>query len=147
MDKEDAESSFKELLDWMRYLAQHKGQQGRLTNLLTEAVSSLRALSGETGATKPASYAAAAATSAAQTTGPSKAKPRPAQTVKQSKRLIQHAVTRFERVSKELPGAPRDTLLNIVARSDLKTAPPLSRRSPAPRREPHAWSKASATTH
>src|SRR6201994_945263 len=134
MDKEDAESSFKELLDWMRYLAQHKGQQGRLTNLLTEAVSSLRALSGETGATKAASYAAAAATSAAQPTGPSKPKPRPAQTVKQSKRLIQHPVPRFERASKELPGAPRDTLLNIVARSDLKTAPPPLPKVPGPKK-------------
>src|ERR1700760_1963569 len=72
--------------------------------------------------------------SAAQTKGPSKAKPRPAQTVKQSKRLIQHAVTQFEWVSKELPGAPRDTLLNVVARSDLKTAPPPLPKAPGPKK-------------
>jgi hypothetical protein len=37
MDDDEAESLFKELLDWMRYLAQHKGQWGRLINLFTAA--------------------------------------------------------------------------------------------------------------
>src|ERR1700760_2303576 len=134
IDDEEVETSFKELLDWMRYLGQYARQRGRLTALLTEAVDNLRTLSGETGREKPASYAAAAATSAVQTQGPSKAKPRPAQTVKQSKRQIQHAITRFERVSKELPGAPRDALLNIVARSDLKTAPPPLPKVPGPKK-------------
>ena len=30
LNDEEAASSFKELLDWMRYLAQHQGQQERL---------------------------------------------------------------------------------------------------------------------
>src|ERR1700759_736890 len=92
MDDDEAESSFKELLDWMRYLAQYKGQRGRLTDLLNAAVSSLRSLSGDTGEKKPASYAAAAAMSAPA--AKASAKSRPAQMVKQTKRQIQHAVTR-----------------------------------------------------
>src|SRR6201995_1155499 len=99
MDDEEAESSFKELLDWMRYLGQYQGRRGRLTTLLSAAVENLRELSGETGGRKPASYAEATATSAA----PSKtsAKPRPAQTARQSRRQIKHAITRFEQVTKQ----------------------------------------------
>ena len=33
MDDADAESSFQELIDWLRYLAQHQEQRGRLVNL------------------------------------------------------------------------------------------------------------------
>ena len=132
MDDEEAESSFKELLDWMRYLGQYKGRRGRLTTLLSAAVENLRELSGETGGRKPASYAEAAATSAPRPNYSTK--PRPAQTAKQSRRQIKHAITRFERVTKELPGAPRDTLLNIVARSDLKTVPPPLQKAPGPKK-------------
>src|SRR6201995_5967136 len=132
MDDEEAESSFKELTDWMRYLGQHKGRRGQLTTLLIAAVENLRALSGETGGKKPASYAEAAATSAPQPNYSTK--PRPAQTARQSRRQIKHAITQFERVSKELPRAPRDMLLNIVARSDLKTAPPPLPKVPGPKK-------------
>src|ERR1700759_742969 len=46
MDEADAESSYKEVLDWMRYLAQHKEQRGRLLDLFTVAIASLRDLPG-----------------------------------------------------------------------------------------------------
>jgi len=39
-------------------------------------------------------------------------------------------------VSRELPGAPRDTLLNIVSQSDLTTAPPPLPSAPKPRKRP-----------
>ena len=134
MDDEEAESSFKELLDWIRYLAQHQGQRGRLIDLFTVATSSLRDLSGIPELEKPASYAAAAATSAPRPTGPKRGNNAP--TAKQSKRQIQNAVNRYERVSKELPGAPKATLLNIVARSDLKTAVPPLPAPTKPRKRP-----------
>src|SRR6266571_9191854 len=59
IDDEEAASSFKELLDWMRFLAQHEGQHRRLLNLLTTAASSLQDLRGSVGIEKPATYAAA----------------------------------------------------------------------------------------
>jgi hypothetical protein len=49
LDEVEAESSFKELLDWMRYLAQHQGQRRRLIDLLSVATDSLRDLSGIPG--------------------------------------------------------------------------------------------------
>ena len=119
IDDDEAASSFKELLDWMRYLAQHQGQRERLLDLLTTAASSLQDLLGSGGCMGMATYAAAVATSAPQPRVPKKATPAPT-----TKKHIQHAITRFEHVSRELPGAPRDTLLNIVAKSDLKTTPP-----------------------
>src|SRR6266704_1596925 len=66
IDDDEAASSFKELLDWMRYLAQHQGQRERLLDLLTTAASSLWDLSGSGGHVRMAMYAAAAAMSAAQ---------------------------------------------------------------------------------
>jgi hypothetical protein len=44
-------------------------------------------------------------------------------------------------VSRELPGAPRDTVLNIVARSDLKNAPPPLPQAAAPRKKPRCLVK------
>ena len=46
LDDHEAESSFKQLLDWMRYLAQHKEQRGRLLDLMSIAAASLRDLTG-----------------------------------------------------------------------------------------------------
>jgi hypothetical protein len=69
IDESEANDSFNELASWIRYLAQYKGQRGRLTSLFDEATSSLRALSGDSGRVKPASYAAAAATSAPPSSG------------------------------------------------------------------------------
>src|ERR1700759_1873330 len=89
IDESEANDSFNELASWIRYLAQYKGQRGRLTSLFDEATSSLRALSGDSGRVKPASYAAAAATSAAP---PLSAPKRPATlpTQRQTKRSIQN---------------------------------------------------------
>src|ERR1700759_1972530 len=139
IDESEANDSFNELASWIRYLAQYKGQQGRLTSLFDEATSSLRALSGDSGQVKPASYAAAAATSAP----PSSRSRRPTAppTARQSKRSIQNAVNRYERVSRELPGAPKDTLLRIVARSDLSTAVPPLPALPKPRKKPNCLVK------
>src|ERR1700759_1549047 len=134
MDDADAESSFQEMIDWLRYLAQHQEQRGRLITLLTEATSTLRDLSGPPARVEPASYTAAAATSALAK--PATKKPAAAPTVKQKKRQIQNALNQYERVSKELPGAPKNTLLNIVARSDLRTAVPPLPTPPKPRRRP-----------
>src|SRR6266568_1683653 len=134
LNDDEAESSFKELLDWMRYLAQHKEQRGRLSDLFTAASSSLRDLMGTVGMGEKATHAAAAATTAPQPRLPKRAAIAP--TTKQAKRHIQNAVTRFERVSRELPGAPRDTLLNIVTQSDLTTTPPPLPSAPKPRKQP-----------
>jgi hypothetical protein len=82
---------------------------------------------------RPATYAAAAATSAQKPRPPREA---PAPTAKQTKRCIQNTITRYERVSRELPGAPKDTLLNIVAKSDLCSAPPPLPQAPKPRKRP-----------
>ena len=131
IDDDEAESSFKELLDWMRYLAQHKGQRGRLLDLMSVAADSLRDLTGSEGDRQPASYASVAATSAPRhPKSPKKATSAP------TTKHIQHAVTRYERVSRELPGAPRDTLLKIVANSDLRTAPAPIPDTPKPRKRP-----------
>src|ERR1700759_2982127 len=62
-------------------------------------------------------------------------------TARQSKRSIQNAVNRYERLSRELPGAPKDTLLRIVARSDLSSAVPPLPASPAPRKKPRCLVK------
>jgi hypothetical protein len=137
IDDEEAASSFKELLDWMRYLAQHKEQRGRLLDLLGTATDSLKGLMGLDG--DPGHRATYASTAAKATQLP---QPRRAQTAsatpssRPGKKLIQHAITRFERVSRELPGAPRDTLLSVVARSDLRTAPPPLLAAPKPRKRP-----------
>src|SRR6201995_3843684 len=98
-------------------------------------MSTLRDLSGTPGPVGPASYAAVAATSAPTTTAPRRSATAPP-TVKQKKRQIQNALNRYERVSKELPGAPKTTLLNIVARSDLRTAVPPLPEPPKPRKRP-----------
>src|ERR1700759_4697649 len=139
IDESEANDSFNKLASWIRYLAQYKGQQGRLTSLFDEATSSLRALSGDSGQVKPASYAAAAATSAPPSSG--SRRPTAPPTARQSKRSIQNAVNRYERVSRELPGAPKDTLLRIVARSDLSTAVPPLPALPKPRKKPNCLVK------
>jgi hypothetical protein len=131
IDDDEAESSFKEMLDWMRYIAQHKGQRARLLDLTDVAAASLRDLLGLEEERQPASYAAVAATSAA----PKPKSPKKATTAPTTK-IIQHAVTRYERVSRELPGAPRDTLLKIVANSNLKSAPTPIPDAPKPRKRP-----------
>src|SRR6266571_4562029 len=134
LNDDEATSSFKECLDWLRFLAQHKGQRGRLLDLLDTASLSLRDLMGTVGTGEKATYAAAAASTAPQPRLPKRVSTTP--TAKQTKRHIQNAVTRFERVSRELPGAPRDMLLNIVSRSDLNTAPPPLPSAPKPRKRP-----------
>jgi len=133
MDEADAESSYKELLDWMRYLAQHKEQRGRLLDLFTVAIASLRDLPGSGVPEKPAvsaTYASVTATSSPKPRPPRKGKSAP------TTKHIQHAITRFERVSKELPGAPRDTILKVVSNSNLNTAPDPLPESPQPRKKP-----------
>src|SRR6266478_7815287 len=118
LDNDKAESSFKELLDWMQYLAQHKEQRGRLLDLMSIAAASLRDLTGLEEERQPASYASVAATSAPpKPKSPKKATPAP------TTKHIQHAITCYERVSRELPGTLRDTLLKVVASSNLRTAP------------------------
>jgi hypothetical protein len=116
----------------MRYLAQHKEQRERLLDLLDVAAVSLRDLMGlEDKGPAHVSYAAAVATSAPrQPRLPKKATATP------TTKAIQHTVTHYERVSRELPGAPRDTLLKIVANSDLKTAPTPISEAPKPRKQP-----------
>ena len=134
LDDDEAASSFKECLDWLRFLAQHKGQRGCLLDLLDTASLSLRDLIGTVGTGEKATYAAAAASTAPQPRVPKRVSTTP--TAKQTKRHIHNAVTCFERVSRELPGAPQDTLLNIVSRSDLNTAPPPLPSAPKPRKRP-----------
>jgi hypothetical protein len=129
IDDEEAESSFKELTDWTRYVAQHKGQRQRLLAFTVEVASLLRDLMGLPEEGKPTSYAAAAATSAPGPRFPKKATPAP------TTKHIQHAITRFERVSKELPGAPRDTLLKVVSQSNLRSAPTPLAETPKPRKK------------
>jgi hypothetical protein len=138
LSDEDATSAFKELLDWMRYLAQHTEQRERLADLLGAARESLGTLMGPEGdPSHTPTYANVAATSATQQPAPRRAQATTGtRTVKPARRQIQHAITRFERVSRELPGAPKDTVLNIVARSDLRTAPPPLPLAPAPRKKP-----------
>jgi hypothetical protein len=130
IDDKEAESSFKELTDWTRYVAQHKGQRQRLLAFTVEVASLLRDLMGLPEEGKPTSYAAAAATSAPGPRFPKKATPAP------TTKHIQHAITRFERVSKELPGAPRDTLLKVVSQSNLRSAPTPLAETPKPRKKP-----------
>jgi hypothetical protein len=131
IDDDEAESSFKELLDWMRYLAQHRGQRARLLDFTSVAAASLQDLMGLEEERQPVSYAAVAATSAApKPRSPKKATSAP------TPKHIQHAITRYERVSRELPGAPRDTLLKVVANSDLKSAPAPIPDRPKPRKRP-----------
>src|SRR6266568_1227252 len=60
LDDKEAASSFKELLDWMRYLAQHQGQREHLQDLLTTSTSSLWDLTGSEDREKLATYTAAA---------------------------------------------------------------------------------------
>src|ERR1700759_842827 len=139
IDESEANDSFNELASWIRYLAQYKGQRGQLTSLFDEATSSLRALSGDSGRVKPASYAAAAATSTPPSSG--SRRPTAPPTAQQSKQSIQNAVNRYERVSRELPGAPKDTLLCIVARSDLSTAVPSLPADPKPQKKPRCLVK------
>src|ERR1700760_656407 len=130
IEGDEAASSFQEMKDWIRYVAQHKGQRQRLINFNAGVTTLLQDLMGPQEARKPSSYAAAAATSAPRPKFPKRATP--AHTPKQ----IQHAITRFERASKELPGAPRDTLLKAVANSNLKTAPEPLPEAPKPRKKP-----------
>jgi hypothetical protein len=103
----------------------------RLLDLFTAATASLRDLTGLEEERPAASYASVAATSAPrQPSMPKKA------THAATTRNIQHAVTRYERVSRELPGAPKDTLLRMVANSDLRTAPAPIPDAPKPRKRP-----------
>jgi hypothetical protein len=133
LDDAEAESSYKELLDWMCYLAQHKEQRGRLLDLFTAAIASLRDLPGSGEPEKPAVPATYASVIAS-----AMPKPRPSKKGKSapSTKHIQHAITRFERVSKELPGAPRDTILKVVSNSNLNTAPDPLPETPQPRKKP-----------
>ena len=94
------------------------GAEGAPIDLLSKATSTLWDLSGISGMGKPGSYAAAAAISALATPA-TKCSAATPPTVKQKKQQIQNALSCYEQVSKELPGAPRTTLLNIIARSDL----------------------------
>src|SRR6266704_1094967 len=87
LNNAEAESSFKEILDWMRYLAQHKEQCGRLSDLLTAASLSLRELMGTVGMGEKATYAAAAAPSVPQPRLPKRVATAP--TAKQTKCNIQ----------------------------------------------------------
>jgi hypothetical protein len=130
IDDDEANSSFQELTSWVRYLAQHRGQRQRLLSLTTEVVESLRDLLGEPEGAKTATYASVAATSAPRPRQPKKA------SRAQTTRTIQHAITRYERVSKELPGAPKDALLKAIASSNLKTAPAPISVAPTPRKRP-----------
>ena len=94
LDDNKAESSFKQLLEWMQYLAQHKEQRGRLLDLMSTAAASLRDLTGLGEECQPVSYASVAATSAPHKPKlPKKATPAP------TTKHIQHAITRYERVS------------------------------------------------
>ena len=97
--------------------------------------SSLRDLLGVSEASKPSTYAAAAATSAPKPRVPKKAAPAP------TTKHIQHAITRYERVSKELPGASKDTLLKVVAASNLRTAPTPLPDAPKPKKRPACLTK------
>src|ERR1700759_5880077 len=117
----------------MRYLAQHKEQRGRLLDLFTVTITSLRDLPGSGALEKPAvpaMYASVTATSAPRPRPSKKGKSAP------STKHIQHAITRFERVSKDLPGAPRDTILKVVSNSKLNTAPDPLPESPQPQKKP-----------
>jgi hypothetical protein len=137
LDEDASSSAFKELLDWMRYLAQHAEQRERLHDLLGVARDSLRDLMGPGEDPGHAATYAHVAASATQQSKPRRAQTSSgSRTAKPARRHIQHAITRFERVSRELPGAPKDTLLNIVARSDLRTAPPPLPAAPQPRKRP-----------
>jgi hypothetical protein len=130
IDDDEANSSFDELTSWVRYLAQHRGQRRRLLSLANEVAMTLKELLGDPEVAQPATYAAAAATSALRPRQPKKASPAP------TPKTIQHAITRYERVSKELPGASKDVLLKAIANSDLKTAPPPLPQAPQPRKRP-----------
>ena len=46
LNNDEVELSFKELLNWMLYLAQHKEQRACLLNLMSIAAASLQDLSG-----------------------------------------------------------------------------------------------------
>jgi hypothetical protein len=137
IDDEEADSSFKEFTDWMRFLAQHRGQRGRLFDLLGEARETLKGLMGlEEAPSHPDTYASAAA-KALPTTGsrPAQTAPRSA-TGKPRLRHIQNAVNRYERLSEELPGVPKKAVLGLVARSNLQLAPPPLPTLPQSRKKP-----------
>jgi hypothetical protein len=72
MADEETESSFKELQDWTRYIAQHQGQRQRLLEFTVEVATLLRDLMGVPEEQKPTSYAAAAATSSTWAKGSQK---------------------------------------------------------------------------
>src|SRR6266704_1903065 len=91
---------------------------------------SLAALLGRAEGGKPASYATAAAMSAPRPRIPKKAGAAP------TTKILQHAITRYEHASKELPGAPRDTLLKVVTSSNLNTAPTPLADAPKPKKKP-----------
>src|SRR6266704_1820352 len=117
LNLDEVESSFKELHDWTRYIAQHQEQCQRLYAFTAQVMDSLSTLLGEAEGGKPASYAAAAATSAPRPRIPKKAGAIP------TTKILQHAITHYECASKELPGAPRDTLLKVITSFNLNTAP------------------------
>src|SRR6266571_1182685 len=91
---------------------------------------SLKALLGGVEGGKLASYTTAAATSAPHPRNPKKAGAAP------TTKILQHAITRYERASKELPGAPRDTLLKVVTSSNLNTAPTPLQDAAKPKKKP-----------
>ena len=130
LQEDEVESSFKELHDWTCYIAQHKEQHQRLLSFTAQVMDSLKTLLGGEEGEKPASYAAAAATSAPRPRNPKKAGAAP------TTKILQHAITRYERASKELPGAPRDTLLKVVTSSNLNTAPTPLLDAPKPKKKP-----------
>src|SRR6266704_196120 len=130
LQEDEVESSFKELQDWTRYIAQHQEQRQRLLSFTVQVADSLKALLGGAEEGKPTTYAAAAATSAPRPRNPKKAGAAP------TTKLIQHAITCYERASKELPGAPRDTLLKVVTSSNLNTAPTPLQDAARPKKRP-----------
>src|SRR6266704_6126175 len=91
---------------------------------------SLKALLGGAEEGKVTTYATAAATSAPHPRNPKKAGATP------TTKLIQHAITHYEHASKELPGAPRDTLLKVVTSSNLNTAPTPLQDAVRPKKRP-----------
>ena len=87
LQDDEVESSFKELHDWTRYIAQHQEQRQRLLCFTAQVMDSLKALLGGTEGEKPATYAAAAATSAPRPRNPKKAGAIP------TTKILQHAIT------------------------------------------------------
>ena len=117
--EDDTEESFTELTNWIRYISAKPAQVSRLAHTLNAILDEVRLLSGEREEPKP-TFAAIAATPA----GTSAKVPKLGKSIPTTKTLT-NAIYRFERASKELPGASRSDIINLVAASDLtKPVPP-----------------------